>query len=65
MFGGKTYDEYETAMLNNRPFQLVLRYGKKLDRFYSRLEYKFEEETPIADKDTLSDFFKKIDEKDC
>lgn len=52
-------------MLSARPFQIYLRYGKKLDRFYSRLEYKFEEETAIGDKDTLADFFKKIDEKDC
>ncbi|MCB0370988.1 MAG: hypothetical protein KDD45_16595 [Bdellovibrionales bacterium] len=41
MFGGKTYEEYEAAMLAARPFQLFLRYGKKLDRFYNRLEYKF------------------------
>lgn len=61
MFGGKSYEEYETQMLNSRPFQIYLRYGKKLDRFYSRLQYKFEEETPIGDKDTLEDFFKKID----
>lgn len=65
MFGGKTYDEYESAMLTTRPFQLYLRYGKKLDRFYNRLEYKFEEETPIEDKDVLADFLQKIDEKDC
>jgi uncharacterized UBP type Zn finger protein len=65
MFGGKTYDEYESAMLTTRPFQLVLRYGKKLDRFYNRLEFKYEEETPIEDKDVLGDFLKKIDEKDC
>ena len=65
MFGGKSYEEYENLMLQTRPFNLVLRYGKKLDRFYNRLEHKFEEETPINDKDLLSDFFKKIDEKDC
>lgn len=41
MFGGKSYEEYEAQMLSSRPFQLCLRYGKKLDRFYSRLEYKF------------------------
>jgi len=52
-------------MLTTRPFQLVLRYGKKLDRFYNRLEFKFEEETPIEDKDNLADFLQKIDEKDC
>lgn len=65
MFGGKSYEEYEAAMLTSRPFQIYLRYGKKLDRFYSRLEYKFEEETPVGDKDVLEDFLKKIDEKDC
>ena len=43
MFGGKTYEDYETMMLTQRPFQLYLRYGKRLDRFYNRLEYKFEE----------------------
>ena len=43
MFGGKSFEEYETAMLTSRPFQIFLRYGKKLDRFYNRLEFKFEE----------------------
>ena len=65
MFGGKSYEEYESAMLSSRPFQVYLRYGKKLDRFYTRLEYKFEEEVVIADKDVLGDFLQKIDEKDC
>lgn len=65
MFGGKSYEEYENMMLTARPFQLHLRYGKRLDRFYNRLEYKFEEETPFGDKDTLADFLKKTDVKDC
>ena len=41
MFGGKSFEDYESLMLSSRPFQLYLRYGKKLDRFYTRLEYKF------------------------
>ena len=65
MFGGKSYDDYENQMLAARPFQVHIRYGKKLDRFYNRLEYKFEEEAPFADKDCLADFLKKVDEKDC
>lgn len=65
MFGGKSYEEYESTMLSTRPFQIYLRYGKKLDRFYTRLEYKFEEEMAVDDKDTLGDIFKKVDEKDC
>ena len=54
-FGGKSYEDYEANMLKERPFQLALRFGKKLDRFYTRLEYKFEEEKPIGDKDVLGD----------
>ena len=53
MFGGKSYEEYETSMLSTRPFQIFLRHGKKLDRFYTKLEHKFEEETQINDKDIL------------
>ena len=63
MFGGKSFEEYEAAMLQTRPFQLYLRHGRKLDRFYTKLEYKFEEETPFGDKDILSDFLKKTDIK--
>lgn len=65
MFGGKNYEEYEAAMLTARPFQIYLRHGKKLDRFYNKLEYKFEEEVPFGDSDTLASFLEKIDEKDC
>jgi hypothetical protein len=43
LFGGKSYEDYEGIMLSKRPFDLYLRYGKKLDRFYNRLEFKFEE----------------------
>lgn len=52
-------------MLANRPFQLYIRYGKKLDRFYNRLEYKFEEEVPFKDTDLLGNFLEKVDPKDC
>ena len=61
LFGGKSFEEYEAAMLQTRPFQLFLRHGKKLDRFYNRLEYKFDEETAINDKDQLSQLFVKFD----
>ena len=42
LFGGKSYEDYEAIMLQNRPFQLFFRYGKGLDRYYNRLEYKFD-----------------------
>ena len=43
LFGGKSYLEYEAAMLQARPFELYFRHGKKMERFYNRLEYKFDE----------------------
>ena len=52
-FGGKSFEDYENVMLENRPFQLVLRYGRKIERYYHRLEYKYESERVIKDDMTL------------
>lgn len=30
LFGGKSYEEYEAAMLQTRPFQLYFRHGKRI-----------------------------------
>lgn len=31
-------------MLDKRPFKLVLKHGRKLERTYHKLEYSYEEE---------------------
>lgn len=36
-----SYEEYENAMLAVRPFQLLIRFGKRLDRFKNKFEDKF------------------------
>jgi hypothetical protein len=38
------YSTYENNMLRKRPFKLFLKYGRKIDRHYSRIEYKFASE---------------------
>lgn len=40
-------------MLQKRPFQLVLKYQRKVDRHYSRLEYRYMSERMIEDETSL------------
>lgn len=40
-------------MLQKRPFQLVLRFQRKVDRHYSRLEYRYMSERMVEDETTL------------
>jgi len=40
-FGGKNYDDFEKAMLENRPFELFVRFGRKAEKSYHRTEFKF------------------------
>jgi len=36
MLAGKSYEEYEAIMLTKRPFEIFIRYGKKVDKFYRK-----------------------------
>ena len=52
-------------MLENRPFQLALRYGKKIEKYYHRVQFKFEEQRIIKDNMTLEQILEGTDLKDC
>lgn len=52
-------------MLTKRPFEIFIRYGKKVDKFYRKSQFKFEKEIQITDHMTLAEVLAKIDEKDC
>jgi hypothetical protein len=47
------YSKYESLMLQKRPFKLVMKYNRKIDRHYSRMEYKYSSEIDINDEITL------------
>jgi len=52
-------------MLNKRPFEIFLKYGKKLDRHYHIVEIKYDEEIQVTDSMTLSELLSKTNERDC
>ena len=52
-------------MLKKRPFTLFLRHSRKLDRFYNRLEYKYEGEVQLEDTSSLNELLTQYDEKLC
>lgn len=48
-------------MLADRPFNLVLKYKKVLERYYNRMQVKFNGEMPLNDdKELLFDAINKI-----
>lgn len=47
------YPAFEAMMLQKRPFQLVLRYQRKVDKHYSRLEYRYTSERIVEDETAL------------
>lgn len=67
MISGKSLEQYEQTMLKERPFALVLKYKKTIERFYHRVELKFEKEVEINDDTNIMELFEKyeIDIKDC
>lgn len=55
------YDQFEKKMLADRPFNLVLKYKKVLERYYNRIQVKFNGEMPLNDdKELLFDAINKI-----
>ena len=55
------YDQFEKKMLADRPFNLVLKYKKVLERYYNRMQVKFNGEMPLNDdKELLFDAVNKI-----
>lgn len=38
----KNYIDFEVEMLEKRPFKVFLKYARKLERTYHRLEYTFD-----------------------
>ena len=52
-------------MLNKRPFEIFLKYVKKLDRHYHIVEIKYDEEIQVTDSMTLSELLSKTNERDC
>ena len=52
-------------MLNKRPFEIFLKYGKKLDRHHHIVEIKYDQEIQITDSMTLSELLSKTNERDC
>lgn len=67
MISGKSYEEYEQKMLKDRPFKVVLKYKKTIERFYHRVELKFKEEEEIKDDTDIMELIKKLDSNadDC
>jgi hypothetical protein len=61
----KAFEDYETLMLGKRPFEIFVRYGKRVDKFYRKSEFKFEKEIQLTDTMTLAEVLTKVDEKDC
>lgn len=41
-------------MLQKRPFKLVIKYDRRVDRHYSRLEYKYASELEVSDNTTIT-----------
>lgn len=54
-------------MMKNRPFKVVLKHKKTIERFYHRVEIKFEKEVEIEDETDVVEVMKKleIDVNDC
>lgn len=46
--------------LKNRPFTLVLKYKKTIERFYHRVELKFEKEEEIQDDTDITELMEKL-----
>lgn len=60
------YAAYEALMLQKRPFKLFLKHDRKVDRHYSRLEYRFGAELEITDDTTLEQLWERVeDSKEC
>jgi ubiquitin carboxyl-terminal hydrolase 4/11 len=59
------FQAYEELMLQKRPFSLVLKYNRKVDRHYSRLEYRYSSEKPISDETTLEELWELTDSREC
>ncbi len=52
-------------MLEKRPFKIILKYGRKLERTYHRLEYTYEEEQEVSDDTDIAEFIQKQPAGDC
>lgn len=58
-------EDFTAQMLEKRPFELFIKYGRKIERYYQSVEYKFSSEIQLKDDMNLAAVFEKIDEKDC
>lgn len=52
-------------MLQKRPFKLVMKYNRKVDKHYSRIEFKYGAEVDIHDDTTFEELWKTVDSKEC
>ena len=64
---GKSYEEYLADMMKNRPFTIVLKHKKVIERFYHRVELKYTKEVEIEDNTDVVEIMKKleVDVSDC
>lgn len=61
-----SYEDYFNRLMKERPFTLVLKYKKSIERCYSKVETSFAKEFVLDDdKVKLSDIMDKIDMKDA
>lgn len=57
----QSYEDYEKHMLKERPFTLVLKHGRKIERFYHRVDVKFEKEVEINDDTNIAELLNKLE----
>ena len=48
-------------MLKNRPFTVVLKYKKTIERYYHRVQLKFDNEVEIQDSTDVDELMKKLE----
>ena len=52
-------------MLQKRPFKLVLRHQRKVERHYSRIEYRYSSEVEVLDDTSIEELWEHIESGEC